>query len=142
MGPFLRICKKHNSLITLLSNVNACQILMLETNSINIYNEFKSEKCTAQLSQHSSFRRMEPDKVIETTINKDTKTPGRTIGFSTNVNANNKWALNATYRAALRKCLHGCINYSPQEYHHKDLTKIRIAKDERDVQSNTAQNCY
>ena len=35
-------------------------------------------------------------------LNKDTKTPGGgTTGFSTNVNAINRWALNATYPAEL-----------------------------------------
>ena len=66
------------------------EMLMLETNNPEIYNEFKSGNFTAQLSQHSSFGRMEPDKMIEMTINKDTKTPGGTTGFSTNINGINR----------------------------------------------------
>ena len=59
------------------------------------------------------------------TVNKNTKTPGGTTGFSTNVNAINRWVLNATYREKLRLCLHQLINFSNQTTKHKDLTSSR-----------------
>lgn len=78
---------------------------------------------------------MEADKVIETTINKDTKTPGGTTGFSTNSNAINRWALNASYRAKLRCCFHRHLGYVNAKHKHRDLTLSRIKIDEKDVQS-------
>ena len=57
------------------------------------------------------------------TLNKDTKTPGETTGFSTNIGAVQRWEINASYRAELRKVFHlQHINFNPQSYKHKDLT--------------------
>ena len=41
----------------------------------------------AQLTVRSQFSRVAIDKVIEVTLNKDTKTPGGCTGFSRNANA-------------------------------------------------------
>ena len=40
---------------------------------------------SAQLSSNNSFGRTELDKMIEVTINKDTKCPGGLKGFSTSI---------------------------------------------------------
>ena len=40
-----------------------CEILSLESNFPDVYNEFMNGNFTAQLSRHSTFGRMEPDKV-------------------------------------------------------------------------------
>ena len=85
---------------------------------------------SVQLNEDRKFSRTEPDKTIEMTLNKDTKTPGGTTGFCINVNAINRWVLDATYRAELRQCLHQLINFSKQTTKHKDLTKSRILKDD------------
>jgi hypothetical protein len=89
---------------------------------------------TTQLSDNGKFAGTETDKVIEMTLNKDTKTPGGTTGFSTNVNAVKRWEINAAYRAALRSCFHKHLNYQPQKYKHPDLNSTRIKKDQEDVQ--------
>ena len=75
----------------------------------------------AQLTNGSQFSRVETDKVIEMTLNKDTKTPGGCTGFSRNVNAVKRWEINAAYRAALRTCFHKHLDYQPQKYKHPDL---------------------
>ena len=54
----------------------------LEKDFPTIHEEFIKEYFSVQLSQTNPFGRMEADKVIETTINKDTKTPGGTTGKS------------------------------------------------------------
>ena len=77
---------------------------------------------------------MEPDKVIAMTINKNTKTPGGTTGFTMKADAIMRWTLNASYRDELRKCLYTHLNYSPQLYSNKDLTTSRILKDEKDIE--------
>lgn len=55
-------------------------MLTLETEFPEIYNQFLKGNFTAQITD-GVFSRVETDKVIEMTLNKDTKTPGGTTGF-------------------------------------------------------------
>ena len=71
------------------------EIFTLETSHPEVYQEFKKGSFSVQLSETNPFKRCEPDRVIETTINKDTKTLGRITGFSTKTNAVDRWAINA-----------------------------------------------
>ena len=54
--------------------------LLLKGSHPEHYAEFQNDNFSVQLSESNSFARMEMDKVIETTINNDTKTPGVTTG--------------------------------------------------------------
>ena len=103
------------------------EMVSLETENPDVYQQFTEGNWTAQLSEHSTYGRMEPDKVIEMTIN---KTPGGTTGFTMKADSIMRRTLNASYRAELRKCLYTHLNYSPQLYSHKGLTTIR-KKDEK-----------
>ena len=58
-----------------------------------------------------------------------------TTGFSRNEGAVHRWELNASYRAALRRCLHEHTNYKKASFEHSDLTASRIKKDRKDVAS-------
>ena len=110
------------------------EMLNLEKNHSMIYQEYVAGNVSVQLSTRNTFGRIEADKVIETTINKDTKTPGGLKGFSTNVNTVDRWILNATHRASLRKCFHQILNYKGSKSNiHNDLSKSRIKKDNEDV---------
>ena len=114
--------------------VMLADMLSLPEKFPEIYSEFIKGNFAAQISD-GSFSRSETDKVIEMTLNKDTKTPGGTTGFSTNSGAVKRWELNASYRAALRTCFHKHLNYQKQEYKHQDLTPSRIQRDNSDVSS-------
>ena len=57
------------------------------------------------------FSRVEADKVIETTINWDTKTSGGLKGFSTKSIKVNRWILNATHGASMRQCFHEMLDH-------------------------------
>ena len=81
----------------------------------------------AQLTDGSKFSRVVTDKVIEMTLNKDTKNLVGCTGFSTNVNA----VINT---AALRTCFHKHLDYQPQKYKYHDLNTSRIMQDEKAVQ--------
>ena len=94
------------------------EMLNLEVDHPEIYNAFVQGNFSVQLSDDNSFGRLEADKVIETTINKDTRTPGGTTGFSTNSNAINRWALNASYRANLRCCFYKHLGYVHTKHKH------------------------
>ena len=107
----------------------------LEQTHPEVYQAFIGGTFSVQLSDTSGFGRIEPDKCIEMTINKDTKTPGGTTGFSTNPNSIIRWSINATFRAELRKKLHEFVNYRKQRFSHKDLNPSRINKDKKDVKA-------
>ena len=55
-----------------------------------IYQEFLARDFTTQLSSAGKFSRCETNKVIEMNLNRDTKTPGETTGFSANTNVVNR----------------------------------------------------
>ena len=68
-------------------------------------------------------------------MNKDTKTPGRTTRFLTNIGVVQRWEINASYRVSLRRCIHYLLQFEQKNVKHKDLTKSRISRDEKDVKS-------
>ena len=109
-------------------------MLQLPIDFPEIHEEFMRGNFAAQICDNSKFSRVETDKVIEMTLNKDTKMAGGCTGFSTNVNAVKRWEINATYRASLRTCFHKHLDYQPQKYKHPDLNPSRIMKDEDAVQ--------
>ena len=109
-------------------------MLQLPYSFPGIYEELMRGNFAAQLSGNTRFSRVETDKVIEMTLNKDTKGSGGCTGFSTNVNAVKRWKINATDRVSLQKCFHNRINYHPQKFKHADLNPSRIKKDEDAVQ--------
>ena len=109
------------------------EMLSLEDDYLDIYERFKASEFSAQLSNESSFSRCESDKVIEMTLNKGTKTPDGTTGFSTSANAVRRWEVNASYGANLRTCFHKHLDYNQQKYKHKDISPSRIRRDERDI---------
>ena len=80
--------------------VMLAEMVSLETENPDVYQQFMEGNLTAQLSEHSTSGRMEPDKVIEMTIN---KTPGGATGFTMKANSIMRRTLNSSYRAELRK---------------------------------------
>ena len=115
--------------------VMVAEMTNLEFTNPDIYPEFQKGHFSVQLNEDRKFSRTEPDKTIEMTLNKDTKSPGCTKGFSTNVNAINRWALNATYRAELRQCFYQLINFSNPTTKHKYFTQSHILKDKEAASS-------
>ena len=102
-------CGTLHSLMTMWTILDT-SLLYLENDDIRkrpfkIYEVFKQGNFIMQLSESS----MEPDKVIEMTINKDITALGGQTGFSTNTRAIMKWTHNAWYGAELRKCLHAYV---------------------------------
>ena len=55
-------------------------LLSLKKDFPEIHAEFEKGNFSIQISEKNPFGRSEADKVIETTINRDTKTPGGTTG--------------------------------------------------------------
>ena len=101
-------------------------MLQLPDKFPEIHEEFMNGNFAAQLSDKGRFSRTETDKVIEMTLNKDTKTAGGCTGFSTNINAVKRWEISVAYRAKLRTCFHEHLNYQPQQFQHPDLNPARM----------------
>ena len=82
------------------------EMLILEDDFPETYEEFVAANFAVQLSNDGRFSRTEPDKVTEMTLNRDTKTPGGTTGFSTNIGALHRWEINSKYLASLTTIFH------------------------------------
>ena len=108
-------------------------ILSLESDHPEVYHEFIIVNFTVQISSSNTFGRVEADKTIETTINRDSKTPCGTTGFSVNHGAVQRWTLNSSYRASVRKLIHQLANYQKSDIIHRDLLPSAISRDEKDI---------
>ena len=120
------------------------EMLTLETSHSEVYQEFKKGNFSVQLSETNPFGGCKPDRVIETTINKDTKIPGGLTGFSTKTNTVDRWTINASYRASLYSHLQEFLGANTKKYVHTDLQKSRIRNDQDDVTSilSITEECF
>ena len=84
-------------------------MLNLEVDHPEIYDAIVQGNFSVQLNEDNILGRMETNKVIETTINKNTK--------------------------KLRCCFHRHLGYVNAQHKHHNLTLSRIKRDEKDVQS-------
>ena len=116
------------------------EMLALEKQSPEMYKQFTDDNFTARLTDNHAFNRIEPDKEIEVTLNKYSKT----VGLKRNEGTVNWWKLNSSYRANIRVCLNEFLNHLPDIYKHPDLSTYRIKKDETDMNSiiNTINEIY
>ena len=91
------------------------EMLQIEHSYPDVYEEFINGNFVAQLSDVNSFGKVELDKVIEVTINRDTKTNGGTTSFSKSNDAVNRWSLNAPYREDMHRCLHELLQVNKKK---------------------------
>ena len=110
------------------------ELLNLPTNHPFIHEQFMLGNFLVKLSSVNPFGRIEADKVIETTINKDSKCPGGWKGFSTKADIVTLLVKNATHRTSLKRELHGFVKLRRGKSLRKYLGKARIEKDLKDIQ--------
>ena len=120
------------------------EMVTLETSHPEVFQEFKKGNFSVQLSETNPFGTCEPDRLIETTTNKDTKTPGGLTGFSTKTNAVDQWTINVPYRASLYSHLQEFLGTNTKKYVHTDLQKSRIRNDQDNVTSilSIIEECF
>ena len=70
-------------------------MLSIENSHLEVYEEFFNGNFVVQLRETNPFGKMELDKVIKVTVNRNTKTSGGTTSFSKSTDAINIWSLNA-----------------------------------------------
>ena len=96
-------------------------MLQFESQRKDVFDQFMKGNFTAQITESHSFNRMEPDKIIEVTLNKESKAAGGTAGFSRNQGAMNRCKLNIAYSGGHRSCLQEFLDYHPRKYKRPNL---------------------
>ena len=87
------------------------------------------------MGRQNPFGRILVDQTIEETINKDTKTPEASKGFSIKPAALSRYYLTVEYRSTYLKQPRELTDIKPPGVSHHDLKSSRITKDELAVQS-------
>ena len=113
------------------------EMLHIENSRPEVYEKLLNGNFVAQLSETNPLRKIKLDKVIEVTINRNTKTSGDTTCFSRSKDAVNRWNLNAPYKADVRRCLHEMLQVDKKTTIQSDLTAGRIKRDLEDVRAVT-----
>ena len=101
----------------------------------DLYCYLKNGGFSCQIGSENTFGIIPMDQTIEETINKDTQTPGGTKGFSTKRNAVSKYYITADDRASCVRQLRAMVDIRNKGFWHPDLTKPRISRDEKVVNS-------
>ena len=108
----------------------------LPTAMPEVYDAFVAGHFSVQMSKNNPFGQNEADKTIENTINRDCKTAGGYIGFSTNFAATQRWVLNNSRRSSYMHILREHLSLEPSENKpHKELAPTRIRSDMEAVRS-------
>ena len=101
----------------------------------DVQKSFQEGHFSVQMRKDNPFGRNEADKTIENTVNRDCKTGGGYIGFSTNFAATQRWILNDSRRSKFRKLLREHLTLTPNKvYVHKELAPARIKTDSKAVE--------
>lgn len=97
----------------------------------DVYAAFVQGHFSVQMSKNNPFGQNEADKTIENTINRDCKTSGGYIGFSSNFAATQRWVLNNSRRSSYRRVMweHLSQDHEGSKSVHNDLTPARIKAD-------------
>ena len=111
------------------------QMISLEKEHPNVYQQFMDGHFTVQLGDERSFSRIPVDQATEVTVNKDTKTPGGVTKYSLKTSAVNRYYVTAEYRCSFLGQLRDFVQVKRSSAHHDDLHEPRIAKDEKSVAS-------
>ena len=95
-----------------------------------VHSAFMDGQFSVQMVKVNPCGQNKADKTIENTINRDCKTGGGYIGFSTNFATTQRWVLNASRRGAYRKILREHLSFEPSSlYVHKELVSARVKTD-------------
>ena len=125
------------------ASVYYCEMVRLERTHPEAYGAFQEGDFVVQRLQGSKFAQVAVDQTIEQTVNRDSKTSGGIVGFSTKPGATLRWVLTAHDRAALTNvCRQEAGMIDDTSPAHKETKKARLQKDEADVQclASTLEN--
>ena len=100
-----------------------------------VHDAFMIGEFAVQRQQEHGFSQVACDQAIEQTCNRDTKTKGGMIGFTTRKGAVQRWILSQHERSAISKRCEEMAGQGEKTRRRKDLDKTWIKKDEEDVRS-------
>ena len=107
----------------------------LEGEHPDVLEYLESGGFAVQIGEGNPFGQIPVDQACEETVNRDTKTPGGTKGFSLKPKAVSKYYLVAEYRSIFMRNLKDMLQLNTSSCLHNDLQKSRISRDESDVKS-------
>ena len=108
----------------------------LENDHPSVLEYLESGGFAVQIGESNPFGKKNPvDQACEETVNRDTKAPGSTIGFSLRPQAVSKYYLVAEYRSIFMRNLKDMLQLNTLSCLHNDLQKTRIYRDESSVES-------
>ena len=110
-------------------------MLHLENDHPNVLEHLESGGFAVQIGESNPFGKIPVDQACKETVNRDTKTPGGTKGFSLKPKAVSKYYLVAEYRSMFVRNLKDMLQLNTSSCLHNDLQKSRIFRDETDVKS-------
>ena len=119
-------------------SVYLCDMRLLPSSSPSVQMEFEAGSHSVNRSANS-FNMVWTDMALEQSENRDTKTLGGIVGFSTNPEAVNRWFLTAHVRASVTRSLKRMCGLDIEEDDscHKESGLRILARDESDVQKIT-----
>ena len=119
-------------------SVYLCDMRLLPISAPSVLMEFEAGSHSVNRSANP-FNMVWTDMALEQSENKDTKTLGGIVGFSTNPEAVNRWFLTAHVRTSFTRSLKKMcgLDIEEDDSHHKEPGWRRLARDESDVQKIT-----
>lgn len=111
------------------------QMTTLEVDHPEVYQSFMEGQFSVQLAGDNPFGRLPVDQTTAVTVNKDTKIAGGVTNFSLKTQAVNRFYLTAEFRSAFLGQLRDMVQVRRLSFHHDEMQKPRIIKDEVDIKA-------
>lgn len=111
------------------------QMTTLEVDHPEVYQSFMEGQFSVQLAGDNPFGRLPVDQTTAVTVNKDTKIAGGVTNFSLKTQAVNRFYLTVEFRSAFLGQLRDMVQVRRLSFHHDEMQKPRIIKDEVDIKA-------
>ena len=105
-------------------------MINLQTDHPQIYQHISNGGFSVQLADDNPFGRIPVDQATQVTVNKDTQTVGGTNKYSQKSGAVKRYYLTAEQRGAFLGQLRDMTQVNKSAFHHSELQKPRIDRDE------------
>ena len=109
------------------------QMINLQTDHPQVYQHFSNGGFSVQLADDNQFGHFPIDQTAEVTVNKDSQAVGGTTQYSQKSEAVIRYYLTAEHSSALFGQLRDMTQVNQSAFHHSELQKPRIDRDDRDV---------
>ena len=110
-------------------------MLALQSSHPTVWQEFEAGHFSVQRHGNHGFASVACDQTIEQTINRDAKSAGGWVGFSTQRNAVNRWVASSHARGAITKQCEKMAGRCKQDQIQKETEPSQIAKNESSVKN-------